>query len=274
MAVIGLGKADIPQAALIITHPITLLMPAVQAIQNEQTIAGLLLSGAPPVAATPGPPTLQRLSLACAGGTAVVRLTSNTPFAEVAVDVQGVGSFWHVLLPTPTQAVDVLVSLAQTLPGSLTWEYRLGTAQGPLGQATVQRLDTTCGATGDVQVSLTWDTPTDLDLYVRDPNGVLIFFGNRSPSNSAGRLELDSNPGCRIDGRNTENITWPAGTAPNGAYTVLVDLFSACSTQGTTNFVVTINVRGRSPQIVRGTFAASEASGGSQPRTIRTFTLP
>lgn len=35
------------------------------------------------------------------------------------------------------------------------------------------------GSTGDVQVTLTWNNTADLDLYVTEPNGETIYYGNR-----------------------------------------------------------------------------------------------
>ncbi|MCH6580260.1 MAG: hypothetical protein IH802_07870, partial [Nitrospinae bacterium] len=48
-------------------------------------------------------------------------------------------------------------------------------------------------ATGDVQVSVVWDAPTDVDLRVTDPSGEQVYFGNLQ-SQSGGFLDLDSNP--------------------------------------------------------------------------------
>lgn len=79
---------------------------------------------------------------------------------------------------------------------------------------------------GDVQVTLTWDNTADLDLWVTDPDGVRIYFGNRS-SPSGGRLDHDDR-----DGFGPENVFWPEGLAPRGAYLVQVDHFSGASPSG------------------------------------------
>jgi hypothetical protein len=107
--------------------------------------------------------------------------------------------------------------------------------------------------TGDVQVSLAWDAPTDLDLHVVQPGGREIFWGSRTDPATGGTLDLDSNAGCTIDGKNNENVTWQNGRPPRGQYIVRVDNWSACS-QPRSNYVVTINLKGQDTQTFFGFF--------------------
>ena len=113
--------------------------------------------------------------------------------------------------------------------------------------------------TGDVQVSLSWDTETDVDLHVVDPTGEEIYYGNTNGA-SGGQLDLDSNAGCGIDGINNENVTWPTGNAPSGTYVVRVNFWSSCMGLPA-NFTVTTNVCGQS-QTFSGGFLAGQSSGG------------
>ena len=64
------------------------------------------------------------------------------------------------------------------------------------------------GQTGDVAFRLTWSTAEDLDLYVREPSGEVIYFGN-SVSDTNGQLDVDPNAGCSQD--RTYNHTMPDG---------------------------------------------------------------
>ncbi len=96
--------------------------------------------------------------------------------------------------------------------------------------------------TGDVQVTLRWNTTADIDLHVTDPSGEEIYFGNRNAA-SGGQLDVDANGGCSVD-PTVENIFWPTGQAPGGTYQVSVDYFSECSA-GPTNYEVTVTVDGR-----------------------------
>jgi len=80
---------------------------------------------------------------------------------------------------------------------------------------------------GDVKVSVSWNSETDVDLHAFEPNGEHIYYGNPK-SSSGGQLDLDSNPGCNIDGIQNENIVWPEDMAPNGEYTVKVHMYKDC----------------------------------------------
>ncbi|MFQ6115434.1 MAG: YfaP family protein, partial [bacterium] len=74
--------------------------------------------------------------------------------------------------------------------------------------------------TGDIQITLTWNTATDQDLHVIDPTGFRIFFED-TLSPTGGELDFDD-----IDGFGPENIFWPPGGAPNGRYKVQVVYYS------------------------------------------------
>lgn len=125
--------------------------------------------------------------------------------------------------------------------------------------------------TGDIQVSVSWDTETDVDLHVIDPFDCEIYYGNKTGCSSGGELDLDSNAGCGIDGVNNENVFWPPGEAPIGTYTVGVDFWSDCDDQPA-NYVVTINACGK-VETYEGHFDAGTSDGGSTGFThlITTF---
>lgn len=93
---------------------------------------------------------------------------------------------------------------------------------------------------GDVQVTLRWQTEDDLDLFVLDPLGEEI--GYITPeSTSGGELDVDANIGC--NGSNlspVENIFWPANGAPNGQYSARVELTSQCNSSDPINYTLTI----------------------------------
>jgi hypothetical protein len=90
------------------------------------------------------------------------------------------------------------------------------------------------GQTGDVSFRLTWATAEDLDLYVKEPNGEIIYFAHRTSATN-GQLDVDSNAGCRQDSNPTENVFWPDGAAPEGTYEFWVDLWSDCDQYGGTS---------------------------------------
>jgi len=69
---------------------------------------------------------------------------------------------------------------------------------------------------GDVQITLTWNNTSDLDLHVIDPNGEEIWWNDKY-AQSDGILDYDD-----IDGYGPENIYWPNSQAPNGTYQVYI----------------------------------------------------
>ena len=97
--------------------------------------------------------------------------------------------------------------------------------------------------TGDVQVTLRWDNPVDLDLHVIDPSGEEIYFSH-STSQSGGTLDVDANAGCGNDAP-VENIYWPSGGAPFGTYQVSVVYFNDCGYSGANAYTISILVDGQ-----------------------------
>ena len=115
------------------------------------------------------------------------------------------------------------------------------------------------GSSGDVQISVSWDAPSDVDLHVVEPSGEEIYYGHPA-SATGGQLDVDSNAGCNIDGRQIENIRWP-GRAPGGNFTVRVDYWDSCGVAGT-NYLVTVR-NGSSVQRFSAAFTGLGDHGGA-----------
>jgi uncharacterized protein YneF (UPF0154 family) len=125
--------------------------------------------------------------------------------------------------------------------------------------------DTSVG-TGDVQVTLTWQTNDDIDLYVIDPNGEEISYLNMT-SSSGGTLDRDNLCPDMIIGR-PENIFWAENTAPSGSYQVKVNYFGACESAKAVNWTVRVIVQGN-VQTYTGTLTEEY-----QTQDVTTFTVP
>lgn len=98
--------------------------------------------------------------------------------------------------------------------------------------------------TGDVEVTLSMSVPTDLDLYVSDPSGSTVYYGNTTVG-SGGHLDLDANAACSGNmGINSEHIFWPAGRAPAGTYNVRVAHFESCVRGAPIDYRVTVRACG------------------------------
>lgn len=90
--------------------------------------------------------------------------------------------------------------------------------------------------TGDIAFRLIWDGQSDLDLFVEDPAGSCIFFGNRD-SVSGGLLDVDCNAASdSLCEDPVENVYWPTGTAPTGSFTYWIEAHSLIPAEGPLGF--------------------------------------
>ena len=123
------------------------------------------------------------------------------------------------------------------------------------------RIDENCGySSGNVQITLSWDTGADLDLYVTDPNQETLNYRNTNVS-SGGRLDQDARGQCRsAQANNTiENVFWDAGTPPPGNYGVAVHYYGECnSNAGPTNATVSVSVGGQIMGVYRVVLAPAQ----------------
>jgi len=166
----------------------------------------------------------------------------------VAVELAGDRGYWVVVAGPPLTespdrpSFDAALSFGATVPAG-PHELRLSAVDeaGRFGPQKVVAftLSERPLPEGQLVFSLYWDRPSDLDLRVTLPDGVVVdkdnlssFRGTGAPSDadgfaSGGRLDLDSNAQCRVDGRNNENVSW-SGAPPRGRYRVEVATFSLC----------------------------------------------
>lgn len=209
------------------------------------------------------------------GGSNQVRIRAASAFQIVYVFVGnvtgGVGGYWELRLASSTTDTNIIVTFGRQIPTtSFDTVYAVATAAGVVGAYSAIQTRVLPAATGDVQVTASWDALSDVDLHVVDPRGEEVYYGN-SLSASGGQLDLDSNSACSIDGKNNENIRWPTGRAPVGNYTVRLDYWDSCGVSQT-NYVVTVN-NGGSSQTFRGSFTGLGDQGGAgSGRFITSFT--
>jgi hypothetical protein len=111
--------------------------------------------------------------------------------------------------------------------------------------------------TGDVQITLRWNSRADLDLHVVEPDGTEIYWDSKGPTATGGLLDVDANALCGDDPA-IENVYWPEGQAPTGTYTVNVVGYSFTddadsSDCGSGDYTLTIRVAGQDAQVINGT---------------------
>jgi tRNA (guanosine-2'-O-)-methyltransferase len=107
------------------------------------------------------------------------------------------------------------------------------------------RIDEGCGwGSGQIQITLAWDTGADIDLYVTDPFGETISYQHRQ-SSSGGMLDHDARGACVPGGDTIENVYWSSPTPPRGIYQVELHYWGSCGVAGPTPARVAISVGGR-----------------------------
>lgn len=109
-------------------------------------------------------------------------------------------------------------------------------------------IDEGCGYnTGNIQITLAWNSGADIDLYVTDPYNETISYSHTS-SNSGGQLDHDGRGDCvQNSGGNptVENVYWN-NQPPRGNYSIEIHNYSGCETAvGQTQTTLSIAVGGR-----------------------------
>jgi len=253
--------------------PDTSIARYVSAVQTSSGDANAVMRvGTPPTAGLGPTLTAPIPALVLLGGTIQITATAATPFSKVAVVVPGVNDYWELTLKAPTTSVQLLVVFSQDIPKTVFDVQFAGASTGAYGLFQKNSVSVISVGTGDVQINLTWDSKADMDLHVVDPSGAEIYWAART-SPTGGQLDLDSNAACATDGPRAENIFWASGlVAPHGDFVVRVDHWANC-TAVQTNYVVTVNVRGKAPQVFTGVVTGlGDAGGKGSGRTITSLT--
>jgi hypothetical protein len=200
----------------------------------------------------------------------------------VAFQLAGDRGWWLITAGVPDTDSPTLptfnarMSFARTLqPGKVTLVARAVDDKGRFGAASSIDLTVANLPQPDARltISLTWASPTDLDLHVVDPAGAEIW-SDAPTSASGGALDLDSNAECVIDGRDRENVRF--ADPPSGHYRVRVDTFSLCG-QSVADWRVTVTLDGASLGEVSGQSVDADTQGSHQRgsgREVLGFDVP
>lgn len=180
--------------------------------------------------------------------------SADAPISALAVSVDGYDGWW--LLPVEQDwdgrlpllfPRDIFDRLDES-KAQVTVNVAMLDGMARLSDAISLAVQGVLVGTGDVQVGITWDTPTDVDLHVIEPSGEEIYYAHKT-SSTGGQLDLDSNPACNIDGVNAENVYWPVGDSPVGEFTVRVRMYSDCGVGGASGTVTISHCGEDSPEV-------------------------
>jgi len=174
------------------------------------------------------------------GSTALLpfRYATATDLSGCYVWIEGANSYFRVPYTDPSSTAGS-ITIPLTIPtnvaaGQFCVSYCVYDAEGRVSNIVQTCVNVLSLGTGDLQISLSWDTGVDLDLHVTDPQGERINWLN-SISESGGNLDRDD-----TDGFGPENIFWLSNT-PNGEFLVEVNHYSGL---GDTQYTATINSLG------------------------------
>jgi hypothetical protein len=206
----------------------------------------VLKSGSLPSGSSSGP-SISHFSgnnIVIPGGSNAIVVESEQDASSVLIGVEGMTGYYELNIPEKSTSITIYLLINPAITQT-EFEILLALRQGNqtgIHQRLAVGLHT--AGTGKLQVSLSWDKDVDLDLYLVDPAGETIFYGN-TESENGGELDVDSNAGCSIDGINNENITYGDDSVLlTGEYIVRVNLYMNCGVGEQINYIATARVNG------------------------------
>ncbi|MDR3327112.1 MAG: hypothetical protein LBT04_03125 [Prevotellaceae bacterium] len=241
---------------------------------------GTLHSGTVPAntsGETVGDITINRNALA--GGSSYVSINSEKQISEVYFGVTGVDGYFSVpILATNnspslrTAASDAILNtfillFSQKLNGSFEIQISARLSDGTITAVYKAQINHIEAGTGGLQISLSFNNEKDVDLYVVQPDGRVIYYGdsgeNADDSDTGDQivvwgLDIDSNAECYIDGINNENIFYPRDYIQTGKYEVWVNMYKNCDQSIATNWVITATKEG---SLVTPSYGQNPATG-------------
>lgn len=202
-----------------------------------------------------------------AGGSSIVTLVSEKQITEVYVGVAGTAGYYRYVPRTArageTTIYPVVLLISQNLDHSFTIRIAARMADGEITEIFTSEVGYIRAGTGALQISLSFDNEKDVDLYVVQPDGEVIYYGNEGGydyelDSLLWGLDIDSNAGCSIDGINNENVFYPAEYVQSGKYEVWVNMYSNCRPEIATNWVITTIYKN---DLIRVTYGQNPAAG-------------
>jgi hypothetical protein len=148
-------------------------------------------------------------------------------------------------------SVSVVDSLRQSISGAISSNQEMVASAGSGSESGIgDRLQSYGAKTGDVQISIAWNTTDDIDLHVvfTPGNGLTDTINWTNPIGriSKGMLDIDMNAnGAFVSRTPVENIFWPKNSSPKGYFRVSVHFFRSWSNQKRVPVVVRIQSNGK-----------------------------
>ncbi|MDO6748432.1 YfaP family protein [Gilvimarinus sp. 1_MG-2023] len=170
---------------------------------------------------------LDDVQLNCSGRTSInFELSDYSASAQVQAYVQPEPSAWTMDFETFKEGMSVPLDY-------FNMDYSSWTQPA---EVEIKAVDV---GTGELQVTLAWDTSADVDLHLEEPGGHTIHYLSPNSNNGDGYLDIDD-----VDGYGPENIFYDINI-PSGDYTIKVHLFSGpVYGESITSYTVTLKQNG------------------------------
>ena len=112
-----------------------------------------------------------------------------------------------------------------------------------------KRLKAAGAQTGDIQISIAWNTTDDIDLHVHivSPDGQKSYISWMNRVGLCGGVldvDMNANP-TQLTRKPVENVFWQAGQAPHGEFIIGVHNFNNWSSSSSTNVLVVVRADGK-----------------------------
>lgn len=136
---------------------------------------------------------------------------------EVLLENRHAGNLVSLIAP-----VDPTANRLFKWPNGFSWAY-----SGDLADSIKEKVKSAGGnVTGDFRASLAWSNHDDLDLHLRGPRGIWIYFRDKVNTLTRGALDVDMNAGGGQTRTPVENIVFPERQRmPEGGYVLAVNNF-------------------------------------------------
>ncbi len=130
----------------------------------------------------------------------IERVLPKAQTVEALFENQHTGNMVSLVAP-----VDPTAKRLFKWPNGFSWSY-----VGDVADSIKERVKAAGGdVTGDFRASLSWFNYDDLDLHLKGPNGLYIWFGDKGHMPSRGKLDVDMNASGSLSLTPVENITFP-----------------------------------------------------------------
>lgn len=154
-----------------------------------------------------------------------------------------------------TNSSDSVNSIVDNIKTSINTSAAINTnGFGGAGDEFSRRLSVAGAKSGDVQISIMWNTTDDIDLHVSytPGNGLVdnINWTSRIGRLSSGMLDIDRNANsAMLTNAPVENVFWPKGHAPNGFFVVYIHFFRSWTGQNKVPIIARLKIGNKFEEI-------------------------